>query len=127
MSYQFQQSLLGLTGATNPPAETALDPDEIMKMFGSTAPGPTGPAELGHLLVDQRSTGVTGTVVAAVPTKMPLVRGVYSNEVELIELLNAHYLVGKSEQDVAIYRIRADGLLTFIPQEQFKLDVGNIF
>ena len=41
--------------------------------------------------------------------------------------MNSHYLIGKSEQEVAIFRIRDDGLLTFTPPEQFKLDVANIF
>jgi hypothetical protein len=44
-----------------------------------------------------------------------------------LELLNSHYLVGKSEQEVAIFRIKRDGSLAFAPPEQFKLDVGNIF
>ena len=44
-----------------------------------------------------------------------------------LKLLNSHYLIGKSEQEVAIFRIRDDGELAFAPPEQFKLDVANIF
>jgi len=52
--------------------------------------------------------------------------GVYSPD-EALELLNSHYLIGKSEQEVAIFRIKDDGSLAFAPLEQFKLDVGNVF
>ena len=58
--------------------------------------------------------------------RKPLHGGVYSPD-EALELLNSHYLVGKSDQEVSIFRIRDDGLLAFTPPEQFKLDVANIF
>ena len=45
----------------------------------------------------------------------------------MLELLNSHYMIGKSEQEVAIFRIKDDGSLAFTPPEQFKLDVANIF
>jgi hypothetical protein len=52
--------------------------------------------------------------------------GTYSGD-EALELLNSHYLIGKSDQEVAIFRIKDDGSLAFAPPEQFRLDVGNIF
>jgi hypothetical protein len=58
--------------------------------------------------------------------RKPLHGGVYSPD-EALELLNSHYLIGKSEQEVAIFRIRDDGSLAFAPPEQFKLDAANIF
>lgn len=60
------------------------------------------------------------------PKRKPLRGGVYSAS-EALELLNSHYLIGKSEQEVATFRIRNDGLLAHTPPEQFKLDVANIF
>jgi uncharacterized protein DUF5906 len=56
----------------------------------------------------------------------PLKGGVYSPD-EALELLNSHYLVGKTEQEVGIFRIKEDGSLAFTPPEQFKLDLSNIF
>ena len=59
-------------------------------------------------------------------TRKPLHGGKYSRD-EVLELINSHYLIGKSEQEVSIFRIKDDGLLAFTPSEQFKLDVANIF
>ena len=58
--------------------------------------------------------------------RKPLKGGKYSRD-EALELINSHYLIGKSDQEVRIFRIKDDGLLAFTPQEQFKLDVANIF
>ena len=44
-----------------------------------------------------------------------------------LKLLNSHYLIGKSEHESGIFRIRDDGSLAFTAPEQFKLEVGNIF
>ena len=54
-------------------------------------------------------------------------RGDIYSPLAALKLLNSHYLIGKSEQEVAIFRIRDDGELAFAPPEQFKLDVANIF
>ena len=69
-------------------------------------------------------TGPTGATGA--PKRKPLCGGVYGPQ-DALDLLNSHYLIGKSEQEVAIFRIRDDGLLTFTPPEQFKLDVRKYF
>ena len=45
---------------------------------------------------------------ATMPKRKPLRGGVYSAS-EALELLNSHYLIGKSEQEVATFRIRNDG------------------
>jgi Family of unknown function (DUF5906) len=44
-----------------------------------------------------------------------------------LKLLNSHYLVGKSDQESGIFRIRDDGSLAFTAPEQFRLEVANIF
>ena len=58
--------------------------------------------------------------------RKPLKGGTYSRD-EALELINSHYLIGKSDQEIGIFRIRDDGTLTFTPAEHFKLDVANVF
>jgi hypothetical protein len=58
--------------------------------------------------------------------RKPLQGGVYS-PVEALALLNSHYLIGKSDQEVGIFRIKDDGSLAFTAPDQFKLAVANIF
>ena len=58
--------------------------------------------------------------------RKPLKGGTYSRD-EALELINSHYLIGKSDQEISILRIKDDGTLKFTPAEQFKLDVANIF
>jgi hypothetical protein len=70
-----------------------------------------------------------GTVFSLPPLseKRERLRGGIYSPAEALKLLNSHYLIGKSEQEVAIFRINHDGSLAFAPPEQFKLDVANIF
>src|SRR5262249_9724660 len=42
----------------------------------------------------------------------PLKGGTYSRD-EALELLNSHYLIGKTEQEIGIFRIKHDGSLVF--------------
>jgi hypothetical protein len=58
--------------------------------------------------------------------RKPLQGGDYSRD-EALELLNSHYLIGKTDQYVAVFRIEHGGSLVFTPADQFKLDVANIF
>lgn len=58
--------------------------------------------------------------------RKPLRGGRYSRD-EALELVNSHYLIGKSDQEVGIFRIKDGGLLAFTPSDHFKLDVANIF
>jgi hypothetical protein len=90
---------------------------------GGGGTGPTGSTG-GVIAWPGYPTGPTGATGA--PKRKPLCGAVYGPQ-DAIDLLNSHYLIGKSEQEVAIFRIRDDGLLTFTPPEQFKLDVANIF
>ncbi|MBR1153741.1 primase-helicase family protein [Bradyrhizobium sp. JYMT SZCCT0428] len=57
----------------------------------------------------------------------PLLKGGSYSEANAIALLNAHFFIGKSKQETAIFRINDDGSATFTPNEQFKLEVQNIF
>ena len=90
---------------------------------------------IGTLLHSARQYGANfdqwKRLLPAVPAlppdkREPLHGGVYNPD-EALELLNSHYLVGKSDQEVSIFRISDDGLLAFTPPEQFKLDIANIF
>lgn len=60
------------------------------------------------------------------PTRPPLQGGVYS-EADALNLLNAHFLVGKSKQETAIFRINDDETISFVPTDEFRLAVQNIF
>ena len=84
---------------------------------------PSAGIETGLCAAAKKAAGLT-----ALPPQQrkPLQGGVYSPD-KVLELLNSHYLIGKSEQEVAIFRIKDDGSLAFMPPEQFKLDVANIF
>ena len=60
------------------------------------------------------------------PHRQPLVGGHYTKE-EALTVLNSHFFVGKNNDETGIFRIKDDGLATFTPSDQFKLDVANIF
>ena len=55
-----------------------------------------------------------------------LLGGTYDSATAL-DLLNSHYMIGKSKQETAIFRITDDNRLVFVPQHQFELEVANIF
>jgi hypothetical protein len=72
------------------------------------------------------SKKVAGLIALPPQQRKPLRGGVYSVW-DALELLNSHFFVGKNNQETAIFRVNDDGSLAFIPLEQFKLDVANIF
>jgi Family of unknown function (DUF5906) len=78
--------------------------------------------------VAQKGTEHTGGIFDLSPSEKrdPLRGGVYS-PAEALKLLNSHYLIGKSDQESGIFRIRDDGSLSFTTPEQFRLEVANIF
>ena len=41
--------------------------------------------------------------------------------------MNSHFFIGKNNQETGIFRINDDGSATFMPPEQFKLEIQNIF
>jgi hypothetical protein len=59
--------------------------------------------------------------------KRERLRGGTYSDAAVLKLLNSHYLIGKSERESGIFRVRDDGSLAFTTSEQFKLEVGNIF
>ncbi len=61
------------------------------------------------------------------PKPRPPLQGGVLSEADAIDVLNAHYFIGKSKQETAIFRINGDGSVAFVPNEQFKLEVQNIF
>ncbi len=78
---------------------------------------------LSNLLLPSAAASVS---VLPQQGRKPLDGGTYSPS-DALALMNSHYLIGRSEQEIAIFRIKDDGLLAFTPPEQFKLDVANIF
>jgi hypothetical protein len=67
------------------------------------------------------TTGVTGP-----GQRKPLKGGEYERD-EALGRINSHYLIGKTDEEIAIFRIKDDGSLAFTPPEQFKLDLANVF
>ena len=68
----------------------------------------------------------TGLTNLPPPLRSPLCGGRYT-PAEALAVLNAHFFIGKSNQETAIFRINEDGTITFLPPEQFKLEIQNIF
>jgi hypothetical protein len=64
-------------------------------------------------------------LTGATPKRSPLKGGMYKPQ-EAIDLLNSWYLIGATDDDVGIFRIRDDGSLVHTPREQFGIDVANI-
>jgi hypothetical protein len=74
--------------------------------------------------VGERSAGTEGE--ERTQQRKPLRGGVYTTK-EALELLNSHFFIGTSNQEIGIFRINDDGSVRFIPPEQFKLEIQNIF
>ena len=61
------------------------------------------------------------------PEPDPTSRGGVYTEDDALALLNSNYFIGSSKQETAVFRLNHDGSATFVPPEQFKLLVQNIF
>jgi Family of unknown function (DUF5906) len=61
------------------------------------------------------------------PGRRPSLKGGEYSEAAALELLNSHFMVGKSKQETAIFRVNDDGTISFVPTDEFKLAVQNIF
>lgn len=59
--------------------------------------------------------------------KRALLRGGTYGPREALVLINSHFFVGKNGQEIGIFRIKDDGSATFMPPDQFKLAIQNIF
>jgi hypothetical protein len=112
------------------------DPDDVLgQHFARCKNDADGRITVGTLIALAQQNGANfdawkrqAPSIAPLPPekRKPLKGGTY-NPTEVLELLNSHYLIGKSDQEIAIFRIKDDGLLAFTPTDQFKLDVANIF
>ena len=105
--------------------------DELASISASLNETPFSVSELSARIETGLCAAHAAKKVASVGTlppqqRKPLHGGVYSPD-EVLKLLNSHYMIGKSEQEVAVFRIKDDGSLAFTPPEQFKLDIANIF
>ena len=56
----------------------------------------------------------------------PLTGGTY-NATDAVLRMNSNYFIGKSKEETAIFRINGDGSAMVVPNEEFKLEVQNIF
>ena len=111
--------------------EDADTEEALREKFKRCQTDANGAITVGTLLSLAQQNGASFEQWLPVPLlppekRKPLKGGKYSRD-EALELLNSYYLIGKSDQEVGIFRIKSDGLLAFTPQEQFKLDVANIF
>jgi Family of unknown function (DUF5906) len=119
--------------AKNPDAENDLRQNFARCRSGRTSE--TRDVTVGTLLHIAKQSGanfdkwkqrVQGTPGLPPEERKPLRGGSYSAE-EALELSNSHFLVGRTDKYVSIFRIEQDGQLVFAPNEQFKLDVANVF
>jgi Family of unknown function (DUF5906) len=69
---------------------------------------------VGSPTVHRRQLSGARCMAVSIPKRMPA-------------LLNSHYFIGKSRQETAIFRINNDSSIAFVPNEQFRLEVQNIF
>ena len=85
------------------------------------------PLGLSEFSVGGVETGICAAATALPPQqRKPLRGGVYPSR-EALALLNSYFFIGKNDQETGIFRINDTGSVTFVPTEQFKLDVANIF
>ena len=111
--------------ADNEHPQPSLD-DEIAGLFARRATNSSNssadssgsfPGSEGHSSRDGlRSSG-----------QRPTLQGGEYSEADALELLNAHFMVGESKQETAIFRINNDGTISFVPADEFKLATQNIF
>jgi len=73
-----------------------------------------------------QSRGIFTDPLSSLEKRDRLRGGVHSPDAAL-KLLNSHYLIGKSDQESGLFRIKDDCSLAFTAPDQFKLEVGNIF
>jgi len=86
----------------------------------------TGEHEYDAHSVGQEAEEAAQNGAAPTTTRKRLRGGVYP-AAEALSLMNSHYVVGRTGQETAIYRRAESGLLVFVPNDQFTLEVANIF
>jgi hypothetical protein len=112
----FAEALAEDLRAEELPAISVEPPFGISELFAGIETGLCAPRE---------AKKVTGVPALPPQQRGPLRGGVYTPEVAL-KLINSHFFIGKNNQETGIFRINNDGSVTFMPSEQFKLDVANI-
>ena len=82
--------------------------------------------ELDRVLKPCETKPIAGLSALPAQLRKPLRGGTYT-PTEALALLNSHFFVGKNTQETGVFRINDDGSVTFVPPEQFKLEIQNIF
>jgi hypothetical protein len=108
-----------------------IDVDPTSRSQCSDAPGTRSPHSTSHSRSD--GTGADPNLGAAGPglggtrsQRQDLLGGGIYPPQTAIALINEHYCIGTTENDVAIYRIADDGTLSFVKTDEFKLHVANM-
>jgi hypothetical protein len=87
----------------------------------------SGSAEASQLDSGQQPLRIeTGLAELSKNIRLPLCGGTYAAD-HALRLLNSYYFIGKNGQETAVFRINGNGTATFLPPEQFKLEIQNIF
>ncbi len=71
--------------------------------------------------------GVLSTSYATHPLPRPPLGGGIYEPAAALRLMNAYFFIGKDNQEIGVYRVNDDGSVTYMPADQFKLAVQNIF
>ena len=107
--------------------EQAQEPATLESMIaGLLARPPSSSQSTSPIANLETSSRGPATGMQAPIKRSQLHGGIYS-EADAVALLNSHYFIGKSKQETAIFRINDDGSIAFVPNEQFRLEVQNIF
>ncbi len=106
-------------------ADNSASAEEGYKHSPATAP--FGIPELAEGLSKFREAqAAAATSAPPQSARKPLCGGIYTPE-DALALLNAHFFIGKNNQETAVFRVNDDGSATFMQPEQFKLEIQNIF
>ena len=129
---------------TNPfqsTAATGPQPHELMEAIGGAQPQTSVDSLVGSLLARHAPGSLTTPAAANLNTtsmvsggckparataRLPLTGGSYSEDAA-IALMNEHYFIGKRNGETAIFRINDDQSVTAVSNEEFRLEVQNIF
>ena len=61
------------------------------------------------------------------PAQRPALRGGVVDPATALVMMNSHFFVSERDGEVGIYRIEDDGMITFLPSDQFALLLANVF
>ncbi len=125
MSHPFQE-------ITNPPAARPVGHQDERnghaQAIAELAAINVRPTETSETSEQPANTECVETGFTSLPRlrRSPLCGGRYTQD-DALTVLNAHFFIGKSNQETVIIRINDDSTITFLPPEQFKLEIQNIF